>query len=686
LMAGEKKLYRPGICAGKNFLKMFQFPLLEGNAATVLENPYSIVLTQSTVKALFGDEDPINKTVRFDNKDNLKVTGVLKDLPSNSTLKFDYLVPFSYLEATDDFTHRARNANFEWNGYETFVFLKPSVSNRQVSAKIKHIEHVDKDNFMSVATDVLLQPLQDWHLYTKYENGKEAGGMIQYVRMFAIIGMLILLIATINFVNLATARSEKRAREVGVRKAIGSQRKDLILQFLLESFLLTSIAFLFSVVLVLLSLPIFNRLTGTNINLPFSNMLFWLILLGGVLVTTLVAGSRPAFYLSSFRPVKVLRGSKLAGRASTLPRKILVVLQFSCSIALIISTITIYRQIQHARNRPAGYNMNELLMTDMNTDLTRNYETIKNEMLEKGIAENVTWASVAITETGMHRDVDQWPGKRAGETVNMGRIVIPEGYFKTMGMSMKEGRDFSEPADTINVIFNEAAVRLLRMKDPLNQTILYWDAKMKIIGIVKDALSASPFTPADPTIFFYDPKPQGVMMYRLSPKISPHDAIEELTALFDKYNPAYPYDYRFADADYAAKFGFEVLVGRLAGLFAVLAVLITCLGIFGLAAYLAEQRAKEISIRKVLGASVPGLWLLLSREFITLVGLGACIASPVAFYFLNQWLQKYSYRIQIGFSVYLLSAITALVITLLTISFQAIKAALANPVRNLRSE
>jgi hypothetical protein len=322
----------------------------------------------------------------------------------------------------------------------------------------------------------------------------------------------------------------------------------------------------------------------------------------------------------------------------------------------------------------------------MNADLVHNYAAIRNEMLKQGLAESVTWASVPITGTGMHRDVDSWPGKRAGESVDMGRIVVPVGYFQTMGMALKEGRDFSSPADTLNVIFNEAAVKLLRLKNPLNTTIGYWDAKMTIIGIVKDAVTASPYTPADPTIFFYDPEPRGVMMYRLRANSSPHEAISKLGTLFNTYNPAYPFDYRFADAGYAAKFTFEVLVGRLSGLFAALAVFISCLGLFGLAAYLAERRTKEIGIRKVMGASVSSLWLLLSREFIVLVGISCCIASPLAWWFLNGWLEKYSYRVSIGVASFLIAGVAALAITLLTISFQAVKAAMANPVRSLRSE
>ena len=686
LTAGGTKLYMTGGHTAGDFLKIFQYPLLKGNANTVLNDPYSIVLTESTAKALFGAEDPINKTVRFDNKNDLKVTGILKDVPANSTFQFNYLVPFSYYEANNDFVKSARHQNFEWNGFHTYVKLKPGISFEQVSSKIKDIEKVDKDNIMSRVSDVILQPLQNWHLYSSYEKGKETGGFIEYVRMFTIIGILVLLIACINFVNLSTARSEKRAREVGVRKTIGSQKKDLIFQFLTESVLLSFIAFMFSLLIVQLTLPAFNTLTDSKINIPFSNGFFWLVLAVGVLITALAAGSRPAFYLSSFNPVKVLKGAILVGRTATLTRKMLVVLQFSCSIALIISTFIIYRQIQYAKNRSAGFNMNRLMMTDMNEDLDRNYTAIKNELIQRRIAESVTSATSSATRTGGHRDVDDWPGKRPGETIDMGRIDVSENYFKTLGMTMKEGRDFNSRTDTLSAIFNEAAIKLMRLKDPLNQTITYFDSRLRIVGIVRDALTVSPFAPADPTIYLYDPNPHGVMMYRLSSGNKTPDAIAQLTTIFGKYNAAYPYTYTFADESYAAKFNLEVLIGKLAGLFAGLAIFISCLGLFGLAAYMAEQRTKEISIRKVLGASVPQVWLLLSKEFIILVLISSVIASPIAFYYLQGWLQKYSYRISIGAAVFFWASLTALAITLATISFQAIKAALVNPAQSLRSE
>jgi ABC-type antimicrobial peptide transport system permease subunit len=533
---------------------------------------------------------------------------------------------------------------------------------------------------------VTLQPMQRWHLYSNYVNGQDKAGFLEYVKMFSIIGTLVLLIACINFINLTTARSEKRAREVGVRKAIGSQRKDLIIQFLSESFLLTFIAFLFSLLLVGLALPPFNALIQSNISIPLSNARFWLLMMGCVLTTSLIAGSRPAFYLSSFNPVKVLKGIRQTGRSASLSRKMLVVVQFSCSVALIISTLIIYRQIQYTKDRPTGYNINRLMRTYMNNDLTKNYTALKNELIRKGIAASVTTATSPATDIWWHTDIDHWPGKHAGETVEMGNIFTSADYFKTVGMQMKEGLDFTSEYDSTSVIFNEAAIKRLRLKNPVGQKIIYGGKPYTIAGVVQDALMLSPFGTADPTMFHRFPDPQRILLYKLSPNIKTADALTQLTAIFNKYNPSYPFVYSFEDQNYAAKFSLESLIGRLSALFAVLAIFISCLGLFGLAAYVAEQRTKEIGIRKVLGASVQQVWLLLSRDFVVLVLISCLIATPVSFYFLQRWLMNYNYRIHIGAGVFVLSGLMALLITLATISFQSVKAAAAKPVNSLRAE
>ncbi len=685
LIVGDKKLYLRGMRTMPDFLKIFQYPLLNGSSNSILNNPYSIMLTESTAKALFGIENPINKTIRYDGKYDLKVTGLLKDLPDNSSLNFNYLIPFSFREQTTDWVKEART---QWgnNSFRIFVALQPNVNYAQVEPKIRNLA---KANSEMKTTTVMMHPLKDWELYTDFENGKAAGGFIEYVRLFSIIGVFVLLIACINFTNLSTARSEKRAREVGVRKAIGSLRKDLIIQFLAESIVITFIASFISLLLVQLALPSFNDLTKTSLHIPYTSISFWCVMIGFVLTTGLLAGSRPAFYLSSFQPIKVLKGTLQIGKAAALPRRILVVLQFSCSIALIISSIVIYRHIQYTKDRAVGYDSNRLLMTDMSTDLNKNYNALKQELMQSGAVASVAWGSSPITDVYFHTIVSNWPGKLiTAEKLNIEAIGVSDNYFKTLGIQLQSGRNFSADwkTDSATVIVNEAAVKKMHLKYPLNQ-IITWngDERARIIGVVKDVLMESPFAPVPPTVFSHGREGSSIM-YRLSPDIKTQDAIAKIGSIFNKYNPAYPFSFQFADEEYANKFSLEVLIGKLAGLFAVLTIFISCLGLFGLAAYIAEQRNKEIGIRKVLGASISQIWLLLSKDFILLVMISCGIASPLALYFLQNWLQKYPYRINIGAGVFILAASIAIIITLVTISFQAIRAAIANPVKSLRTE
>jgi putative ABC transport system permease protein len=686
LMVGEKKLYLRGAQSGSDFFNVFQYPLLKGNRADVLKDPYSIVLSESTAKSLFGDEDPINKVVRFDNMDDLKVSGIMKDIPHNSTFQIQWVVPFSYIETHNPDIKLNRTGSFGDNSYQIFVKLKPGVSYEQVAPKIRLITHIQKDNQNAMNSYVWFQPMKTWRLYDEYTNGQISGGFARYVKMFSIIGALILLIACINFVNLTTARSEKRAREVGVRKVIGSRRWQLIAQFLAESILLTFLSFILALALVQLALPSFNALTGTSIVIPFDNPLFWTLMIAAMLTTALIAGARPAFYLSSFIPIKVLKGTKQAGRSSSFFRRSLVVIQFTCSVALIISTLVIYRQVQHAKNRPTGYDTSRVLVTNSNPDLRKNYTALKNEILREGLASHVTWASSPATNVYWHTDVPQFPGKLPGESVEMGVIMTGEDYFKTLRMTIKEGRDFTNVNDTLSVIMNEAGIKRLRLKDPIGQKITWNNIQYTIVGVVKDALMISPYAPADPTMFYINANNKSNILYRLRDNLETSEALTRLAAVFNKFNPAFPYSYEFSDENYAQKFKLEILIGKLSGVFAALAIFISCLGLFGLAAYVAEQRTKEIGIRKVLGASTSQVWMLLSKDFVVLVLISCVVASPLANYFLQDWLQKYEYRIDIGYSVFIVAAVMALAITLVTISFQAIKAAMANPVKSLRSE
>jgi len=688
LAANDKKLSPVGMIAGAEFLKIFQFPMLAGDADNALKDPASIVLTQSTAKALFGDADPINKVVRF-NADNLKVTGIIKDIPRNSTFQFDYITPFSAF-ASGGWV-KAATTNWNHTFFKVFAALKPNITYAQMEPRARMlVKKYAPDTYKTFQQQVTMQPLGDWRLYTDYKNGVAVGGLVDYVKMFSIIGVLVLLIACINFMNLSTARSEKRAREVGIRKVVGSTRKGLIRQFLIESVVVTFIAFFLSLFFVQLVLPAFNTLAKANISIPFSNGIFWLIMISYVLLTGLLAGSRPAFYLSSFQPVRVLKGAIQVGKSASLPRKMLVVLQFTCSIALIISTIIVYQQIQYAKNRPRGYDANRLLMSPAHG---AKYAALKQDALQTGAISSMTKSLSPASDIYSHNTIDNWQGRLPNEPLSLAMNSLADtDYFKTLGMQLIAGRNFTGNfgADSTCVILNEAAVKRMRFTAPLNQ-VISWSLSnaphnLRVIGVVKDALTNAPFSPAEPTMFISQPDWTFNIMYRLSPGVSTQAALEKLKPLFNKYNPDYPYEYHFIDEAYAEKFELETLIGRLAGIFAALAVFISCLGLFGLAAYMAEQRTKEIGIRKVLGASVSKVFLLLTKDFIVLVIISCIIASPVAFYFLHGWLQKYYYRVSIGPGVFILAASTAIVITFITISFQAVRTALANPMKSLRIE
>jgi ABC-type antimicrobial peptide transport system permease subunit len=687
-MVGDKKLMINGGTAAPDFLKIFQYPLIKGDINTVFKDAFSIVIDEATAKSLFGNDDPINKTIRIDNRHDVKVTGVMKDFPANSSMQLHFLMPFSYAEATENWVKNGRT-QWENNSYIIFVGLQPGVTAAQINLKIKNLIAENVPSARAYKPEVFLHPLKDWHLHSDFKNGKVAGGFIDYVRMFSIIGALVLLIACINFVNLSTARSEKRAREVGVRKAIGSLRRDLIFQFLTESLLTTFVALLFAIAFVQLALPYFNALTTDSIDIPYSNPVFWCLMIAYVLLIGLAAGARPAFYLSAFNPIKVLKGRVQLGKGSTLPRKILVVVQFSCSVAFIISTVIIYQQIKYVKDRPTGYSTDRLVTTFMTRDLAPQYEALKNDLMASGMVENVTKASSPLTSIGWHSEIGQWPGQTAGEQkINVGAVIIAQNYFNTVGMKLVTGRDFlgNYKADSSTIIVNESAIKQMGLKNPINQTITFAGQQSRIIGVVKDALMESPFNPVEPTVFTPVNDFSSQVIYRLSPGANPHEAIEKIGKIFDKYNPAYPFTYSFVNEAYDHKFNLETLVGKLAGIFAGLAIFVSCLGLFGLAAYVAEQRTKEIGIRKVLGASAAQVWMLLSGNFILLVIISCVIASPIALYFLSNWLQKYDYRITIGPGVFILSAIIAIIVTLITISFQSVKAALANPVKSLRSE
>ncbi len=684
---GGKHIGITAMIAGQEFLQIIQCPLIAGTAADALKDPHSLVLTKSTAIALFGTANVLDRQLLIWGT-NMRVTAVIEDLPKHSTMQFQALTSFSDF-ASSGF---AKAALTNWSDcfFGMYASLRPGATYEQVEPKARMlVQQYAPDTYARMQQQVVMQPMKDWHLYTDFKNGYPTGGLIDYIRLFSITGVLVLLIACINFMNLSTARSEKRAREVGVRKVIGSTRAALIAQFLIESVIITCISFGFALALGQLVLPAFNALVKTQIAIPYSNVAFWLIMAGYVLLTGLLAGSRPAFYLSSFQPVKVLKGAMHAGRSATLSRKVLVVLQFTCSIALIICTVIVYQQIQYARSRPTGYDPNRLITT---ADFW-GYEALKQEVLQTGVVTAMTRSTTQPTEVGSYNVIEGWPGRQPNEALNMAlNSVADSDYFKTMGMRLVAGRNFTGNfgVDSLDVIINETAARRMRLKQPLNQFIDWSPAnalhRLRIVGVVNDALTTDPFGAAEPIMYAFHPAWTFNITYRLAPNVPTQTALERLAPIFHHYSFDGTFDYHFVDETYAQKFALEMLIGRLAGIFAVLAIFISCLGLFGLAAYMAEQRTREIGIRKVLGASITQVLLLLSRDFILLVGISCLVAAPLAFYFSHQWLEGYYYRISIGPGVFLLSGLAAMVITAATVSFQAVKAALMNPVKSLRPE
>ena len=532
--------------------------------------------------------------------------------------------------------------------------------------------------------------MANWHLYSEFKNGKVVGGRIQFLWLFGLIGVFVLLLACINFMNLSTARSGKRAKEVGIRKAVGSRRGQLVTQFFWESLLVSVLAFLLALLLAQMCIPFFNKLTDKGMALPWAIPLFWLTAVVFTLVTGLIAGSYPALYLSGFAPVKVLKGVLTTSRWAATPRQVLVVIQFTVSITLIIGTLLVLRQVQHAKNRPIGYTRDGLITVQKNTPalFQAPYNALRRDLLQTEAVEDMFCSSGTSTETPVGNQNFDWKGKAPGSVVLLQTMGVTHDYGKTMGWTVVEGRDFSRrfPSDSGSLILNETAAKRIGFANPVGEMIR-WDGKPhRITGVVKDMVMESPYQPVQPCLFVLDYEWDNFITVRLKPGLSTRDALARIEPVFKMYNPASPFDYKFVDDEYAKKFGDEERISALASVFAVLAIFISCLGLFGLASFMAEARTKEIGVRKVLGASVLNLWGLLSKDFVVLVLIAFFIATPIAYYFLSNWLQKYEYRTELSWWIFAVSGVGVLVITLLTVSFQSVKAALMNPVKSLRSE
>jgi putative ABC transport system permease protein len=680
----DKLLSNKGLYTEPEFPEMFTLKMLSGDRSA-LKGVQNVLLSSSLAKALFGTADPIGKNVGFDHKYNLKVAGIFADFPQNSSF-----YGTNYLGAWDNYHSNNPNDPADWdnNSFQIYTRLKPGATFAHASDVIK-LARKRQGNYPGYHPEFFIHPMSKWHLYSDFKNGVNAGGLITFVWLFGIIGGFVILLACINFMNLSTARSEKRAREVGIRKAIGSGRTQLISQFLSESMLVALIAFLLALLIVQLSLHLFNDLSAKSMTLWWSSPVFWTATLGFTLLTGLIAGSYPALYLSSFRAVKVLKGTFKSGRTAAIPRKVLVTLQFTVSVMLIVGTIVVYRQINYVKDIPVGYNRNGLLQITINTpELGTHTDAIRNDLLASGAAIEMARTSCPLTELWGGTTNVSWPGKdQSSKPLFIANQVTPP-FGKAVGWQITRGRDFSAERldDSSAIILNEAAVKKMGLRNPLGTQVQYGAAQYSVIGVAYDFIRRNPFQAVSPGFFILRGNGAFYIELRLNTRIPTTEALQKTAAVFKKYNPAAPFTYQFVDAEYEKQFNTLERIGGLAAIFTGLAIFISCLGLFGLASFVAEQRTKEIGIRKVLGASMTQVWRLLSTEFFLLVAISLLIAMPLAWYFMHNWLQGYETRTGIPWWIFALSGSAAFLLTFITVSYHTIRSGLTNPVKALRTE
>ena len=689
LSNGETGINRYGRYVNTDFLDIFSLTFLEGEMKSALSRPDGIVLTQETAFALFGlDKNVLNQTIKVDNKYTFTVTGVIKDLPNNVTFGFNWLLPFERFQLGED--------DMSWTEYygnnfaDTFVELAPNSNFEEVDAKVRGMIASKMVVENDTPNEAFLHSIKDWHLRSKFKEGKIVGGRIKVVQSIAFIALIILVIACINFINLSTARSEKRANEVGVRKVLGSGKKGLVGQFMMEAVILAGIAALFSIMLLLVLLPSFNILVEKQLELRFFETSHLLPLLGITLVCGFLAGWYPALYLSSFRPSQVLKGTKKSQGNAAIIRKSLVITQFAVSIVFIISSIIVYQQLEHVKNRDVGYEKGSLINIPINGNMIDKFTAIKEDLIASDTAEDVGLTNTNMLSSGNNGSGLSWQGGVNTEEILVRFRYVSPNFFNTVGLELIDGHGFNNDSavDSTNVIITHSFAKLMGKGSALGKTIIRNDTEYHVIGVVKDYLYGDMYGNGKTgPVMFYNYNDYATTMYvNPRPNLSRTDALESIESVLKKYNPAFPFEYHFEDDLFNLRFRNEELVGKLAKIFSGLAIIISCLGLFGLAAYTAEQRRKEIGVRKVLGASVSGIVELLSKDFIRLVLIALLIGGSIAWWIMQRWLESFAYRIEINGWVFAIAGLMAVFIALFTVSFQAIKAARVNPVKSLRTE
>lgn len=678
---GDKKLRRPTISVTDDFFDVFTYDFIHGDESAIKE-PNGIVLTESTAKAFFNNTDVIGKIIQLNRFRTVTVRAVIKDVPPSSTLLFDAIIPFNI--SSDGI----RQSLTDWVNCNNRTFYRVKKGADIASLEQKLLTLIKKNSPSENPTtrgSLLLQPMSKWRLYEEFRNGKNTGGRIQYVHLFTWIAIIILIIACVNFMNLSTARSEKRAREVGIRKTLGSEKKQLLLQFLCESLLMSFFAFLLAAGLIYVGLPFFNRLLHQQVAIPYQLPVFWVALFSIIIITGLIAGSYPAFYLSSMKPVKVLKGSFLPGKKALLPRKILVTAQFAVSIVLISATLIIYQQIKHVQNRDLGYDTNNLIMVNATNDMHRNYEVMRNSLLQSGMIDAVNITSLPVSNIFGFTSGVSWAGAPGDPNLIIGFLGTGENFTHIMKAAMLDGRDFKK-GDSNAVILNKEAIRIMKLENPVGKTINWAGRERRITGVIDNLIMTSPYALPIPIMLSYEPNWIGSLNIRVKKGVEIRKALQTIESIYKKYNTEFPFEYTFADTAFNEKFANEKLIGSLAFVFASLAIFICCLGLFGLVSFSIERRTKEIGIRKILGASVQSLLALMSKEFLLLVLISFAIAIPVAWWMMNAWLTNFSYRINIGIGIFFIVGLVTLCICLVTVGLNAFKTATANPVKSLRTE
>jgi putative ABC transport system permease protein len=679
---GDKRLNKSTLTVSPEFFDIFTYEPLQGNISAAVKDADAIILTESTARALFGNVNVINQAVEINNHRTAYVKAVIKDAPRNSTLQFEGIIPFN--PSSPDI----QKSETEWVNCGNRVFFQTHTGTNipALASKVMKLvqQHTEGEN-PTTRGSIVLHPMSKWRLYGDFSNGVNTGGRIEYVNLFTWIAVIILIIACVNFMNLSTARSEKRAKEVGIRKTLGSERKQLLYQFISESLLLSILAFVFAAAIVVAVVPAFSQLLKEDLVIPYDQLITWALVAGMILVTGLLAGSYPAFYLSGFNPIKVLKGTFLPGKQALLPRKVLVTFQFIASIILISATVVIYKQLQYVKDRDLGYDQDNLVMVNSTPETDKSFDALKNDLLQTGLVASVNRTSSPITDIYMSTSGIRWAGAPPSSNLVIGFLFTNEDFAQTVHTKVLEGRDFRS-GDSDAVVFNKEAIRLMGLKVPVGTKINWAGKDRTIVGVLDNMVITSPYKPADPLMLVYENRWSGKMNLRLAKNADLKNALTAVEKTYKKYSIEYPFEYKFIDEEFNQKFINEQLIGKLSVIFAGLAIFICCLGLFGLVASSIERRRKEIGIRKVLGASLQQLLFLMSKEFLWLVALAFVVAIPIAWWGMNKWLQNYSYRTNVSVGVFAMVGIVILFIALLTVSLNASRAALSNPVKTLRSE